>query len=172
MKTLPLLTLAGALLLSGPSLAGSTPWFDRDNPGGSGDYETTSDLLRIECQFTANNQAITENSPVGYHCNIKDGGWCKNNVPAGNYCQDMKVRFHYTGGVTPWLDRDNPGGVGDYETIRHLLSVQCKFVAGGGSIQSGSPAGYHCSIPENGGWCKNNVPAGTHCQDMTIRYHF
>jgi hypothetical protein len=85
----------------------------------------------------------------------------------------MEVRFHYyTGGATPWLDRDNPGGAGDYETIRHLLTPECRFVVGGGVVQTGNPAGYHCSIAENGGWCKNNVPAGNQCRDIKIRYHF
>src|SRR5437870_6931307 len=115
-----LLTIALGLItvtvLTGAALGGSTPWFNRDRPSGVGDYETTRDLLAVQCRFTASpNQAITEGSPVGYHCNIKEGGWCKNNDPAGIACKDMEVKFSWAGGATPWLNRDRPSGVGDYE---------------------------------------------------------
>ncbi len=159
------------LALSSPLFADSTPWFDRDNPGGVGDYETTRHLLSIECRFKGGNAPISENSPAGYHCNIAEGGWCKNNNPAGLACQDMEVKFkYYNGGSTPWLDRDDPGGVGDYETIRDLLTIKCKFV-NGGIITEGSPTGYHCNIPD-GGWCKNNNPAGLACKDMKVKFFF
>ena len=89
--------LTGAALGgSAPWFSGSTPWFNRDRPSGVGDYETTRDLLAVQCRFTAPpNQAITEGSPVGYHCNIKEGGWCKNNDPAGLACKDMQVKFSW-----------------------------------------------------------------------------
>ncbi|MEZ5479051.1 MAG: hypothetical protein R3E95_16690 [Thiolinea sp.] len=124
--------MMSGFLLTGQAFALWTPWFDRDNPSGVGDYETTSALLKIECRFKDNHQNITDNSHAGYHCNIEKGGWCKNNVPLGNKCKDIEVRFHYyNGGATSWLDRDNPSGVGDYETIVDLLKPQCKFVSGG-----------------------------------------
>ena len=76
---------------------GGTPWLNRDQPGGVGDYETISDHLKIQCRFKATGNAITDGAPVGYHCNIKEGGWCKNNDPAGLRCQDMEVMFSCVG---------------------------------------------------------------------------
>ncbi|HEY6232435.1 MAG TPA: hypothetical protein VIW64_14330 [Pyrinomonadaceae bacterium] len=163
-----LVTLAGLAVALPP---GSTPWLNRDLPSGVGDYETTSDLLQIACRFTASpQQAITEGSPLGYHCNIKEGGWCKNNTPAGLACKDMEVKFSWATGATPWLNRDRPSGVGDYETIKDLLKISCRFTANPQqAITEGAPLGYHCNIPD-GGWCKNNDPAGLACKDMQVMF--
>jgi mucin-like protein len=94
-----LVTLATVLftlaLVAGVAQAGETPWFDRDKPSGVGEYETTRDLLKIECRFADTKAAITEGSPVGYHCNAPEGGWCKNNDPAGLKCRDMEVRYKW-----------------------------------------------------------------------------
>jgi predicted small lipoprotein YifL len=150
-------------------LGGSTVWLNRDQPSGVGDYETTRDHLQIACRFKKKSGgAITEGSPVGYHCNIKEGGWCKNNKAAGLKCDDMEVMFSWAGGSTPWLNRDHPSGVGDYETIKDLLTISCQFTAGG-AITEGVPIGYHCSMPD-GGWCKNNDPANLSCKDMQVMY--
>src|SRR4051794_7902575 len=93
------LGLAALAVLTGAALPGATPWLNRDLPSGVGDYETTSDHLQIACRFKTNGNAITEGSPLGYHCNIKEGGWCKNNSPAGLVCQDMEVKFSWAGGA-------------------------------------------------------------------------
>ena len=94
-----LLTLALGVItlvvLTGAALSGSTPWLNRDNPGGVGDYETTPELLTISCRFKATGDAITEGSPSGYHCNVKEGGWCKNNPAAGFQCQDIEVKYSW-----------------------------------------------------------------------------
>jgi hypothetical protein len=165
------LSLVTLTVLASAALPGSTPWFNRDLPSGVGDYETTRDLLTVQCRFTANPQlSITEGSPAGYHCNIKEGGWCKNNTPAGLACRDMQVQYSWAGGATPWLNRDLPSGVGDYETIKDQLKVACRFKANPQTaITEGSPAGYHCNIPD-GGWCKNNDPAGLGCKDMEVMF--
>ena len=168
-----LLTLALGLVtlavLTGAAFAGSTPWFNRDQPGGVGDYETTRDLLKVACRFKANGTPITEGAPVGYHCNIKEGGYCKNNDPAGVKCQDMEVMFSWAGGATPWLNRDLPSGVGDYETIKDHLKISCRFKANGSPITEGAPGGYHCNVPD-GGYCKNNDPTGLSCKDMEVKF--
>lgn len=165
------IVIVAGLLFASSASAGWTPWFDRDNPSGKGDYETTSNLLKVECRFKSNKQTITNSSHAGYECNIKRGGRCINGIPSGNKCKDMEVRFHYyNGGSTPWLDRDNPSGKGDYETINSLLKPQCKFVGGG--LVPASMAGYDCSIPKNGGRCVNGVPTGLKCKDIKIRYKF
>ena len=89
-----LFTLA---LVAGAAQAGETPWLDRDKPSGVGEYETTKDLLKIECRFKGTNPPVyvTQGSPVGYHCNVTEGGWCKNNDPAGLQCKDMEVRYKW-----------------------------------------------------------------------------
>ncbi len=168
-----LLTLALGLVtlavLTGAAPQGTTAWLNRDNPGGVGDYETTMDHIKIQCRFKATGKAITEGAPVGYHCNIKEGGGCKNNNPAGLRCQDMEVMFSWAGGATPWLNRDQPDGVGDYETTSDHLKIQCRFKATGKAITDGAPIGYHCNILD-GGWCKNNDPAGLKCEDMEVMF--
>jgi len=171
MKKLLTLTLGLATLAvsAGATLPGATPWLNRDQPSGVGDYETTRDHLQIACRFKATGQPITEGAPLGYRCNIKEGGWCKNNDPAGLRCNDMEVKFSWAGGATPWLNRDQPSGVGDYETIRDLLKVSCRFKANGSVITEGAPLGYHCNIPD-GGWCKNNDPEGLACKDLEVMF--
>jgi hypothetical protein len=85
-------------LVAGAAQAGETPWFDRDKPSGVGEYETTKDLLKIECRFKQNpTVSITDTSHPGYHCNVTEGGWCKNGEAAllGKPCQDMEVRYKW-----------------------------------------------------------------------------
>ena len=172
MKTLPTLALGVVSLAVFSGCATyATPWFDRDKPSGVGEYETTRDLLKIECRFkAAPNATITQGSPAGYHCNVAEGGWCRHNEPPGLQCRDMEVRFTWAGGATPWLDRDKPSGVGEYETTKGLLKIECRFKAAPNAIiTEGSPVGYHCNVTE-GGWCKNNVPPGFRCGDMEVRF--
>lgn len=79
-----------------------TPWLNRDNAGGSGDWELLSDFvaagqvcatpLAVECQTTSGVD-WTLTGQV-YSCSVAaDGGVCKNadNGPAG--CLDYQVRF-------------------------------------------------------------------------------
>ena len=87
--------LVASAFVIGAAQAGETPWLDRDKPSGVGEYETTKDLLKIECRFKGTHQPVTQGSPVGYHCNVTEGGWCKNNEPAGVKCQDMEVRYKW-----------------------------------------------------------------------------
>ncbi len=182
---LPLAIAAFVVFGGGSALAGSTPWFDRDNPGGVGDFETTQDLLTIKCRtkVSATNPtsvAVTTGSPVGYNCGVPKGAWCTNaqTVPA-NKCVDMEVQYSWiagagwTAGSTPWLDRDNPGGVGDFELTTDLLKIACRYKPGGtvtGAVTTGSPAGYNCSLPI-GGWCTNaqTSPKNT-CKDIEVQF--
>ncbi|HEX5752225.1 MAG TPA: hypothetical protein VFZ09_38790 [Archangium sp.] len=84
---------------------GSTPtwtgWFNRDAPGGSGDYETLSDLIAggysvcsnpvgVECQ-TAGGAPYTSTGEV-YSCSLS-GGVCVNSQQPDGICQDYRVRF-------------------------------------------------------------------------------
>lgn len=160
--------------------ADSTPWFDRDNPDGKGDYEDTKSLFSISCRFKDTKKPV---EGVGYHCELPTGGWCKNaeTVPAGK-CRDIEVMFSwpaatpthsgaapYQAGSTGWIDRDNPGGVGDYETTKDIFNLKCRFV-GGSPLVTGSPnASYHCELP-TGGWCENTPAGVTSCKDIEVQY--
>jgi Mucin-2 protein WxxW repeating region len=173
-----------ALLFMTPGVAsagGPTPWFDRDNPSGVGDYEDTVNLLKVECQLTDGTPITFDANGtgtgtwVGYHCKSPTGGWCVNaETSGGNSCKDMHVRYSWTlgggaGSPTPWFDRDDPSGVGDYEDTIHLLKIECQLT--NGSALPSEP-GYHCTLP-TGGWCNNleQRRAGKdRCQDMHVRY--
>lgn len=80
-----------------------TDWFNRDNSGGSGDYETLINFINegydvctgpvdIECQtttgldYTATGEVVT--------CNPSVGLYCKNSLQPDGYCNyNYKVRF-------------------------------------------------------------------------------
>lgn len=75
-----------------------TAWLDRDDPGGSGDYETLNDFVRdgtvcaspaeIECRV----RGRSEQKSLGrsYICDETKGGICKNGK---QLCADYEVRF-------------------------------------------------------------------------------
>lgn len=169
------LSLAVSAFAAGPALAGATEWFDRDNPGGDGDYELATDLLTIQCRIKGGGPM--PNAP-GYTCSLHNpaGAICVNarTVPA-NSCQDLEVRFGYRNGTkfTPWFDRDNPGGDGDFETVGDILNVACQTAAGG-PMPTGP--GYRCAILNTNGnamgaVCQNKDtrPAGS-CVDLRVRF--
>jgi hypothetical protein len=87
---------ASALALHG---AIWTPWFDRDDPSGAGDYETLADLaptgclqaLDIEC-FTLDGVDPRFTGDV-YTCDPAIGGVCINGDQPDGACHDYQVRF-------------------------------------------------------------------------------
>lgn len=79
-----------------------TGWIDRDNPGGTGDFETLQDIVNsgqgcaqpfdIQCQ-TLTGQDWKTTGQV-YTCTTSQGGVCVNaQQPAGSQCLDYRVRF-------------------------------------------------------------------------------
>lgn len=78
-----------------------------------------------------------------------------------------------------WLNRDTPGGKGDYETIAGFkadgkipcdapLAIECRFASSlHKPITNGSPAGYTCNTAQ-GGYCEHKP--GLRCQDMEVRF--
>ncbi|XP_042199726.1 cartilage intermediate layer protein 1 [Callorhinchus milii] len=114
-----------------------TQWFDRDNPSGSGDYETTPKIQQenpekicskpISCEVqTINGTPVdltTDNIKI---CTVLDGFSCINEHQNGKQCKDYKIRYKCPEDFckddsepcfTQWFDRDNPSGSGDYETV-------------------------------------------------------
>jgi Mucin-2 protein WxxW repeating region len=90
---------------------------------------------------------------------------------------------------TNWVNRDEPSGKGDYETLvdlqkegklkcRRPLAVQCRYRPNGQTwgYQAGTytisqgPTGYHCETTK-GGWCVNGElkPKGQ-CKDSEVRF--
>ncbi|XP_033108049.1 neurocan core protein-like isoform X2 [Anneissia japonica] len=79
-----------------------TPWYDRDNPSGTGDHETISvilsenpttmceDPVAIECQtiagqpYTSTGEVVTCSLSIGLTCRLSENG---------NSCTDYRVRF-------------------------------------------------------------------------------
>ena len=78
-----------------------SPWLNRDNPGGSGDFETLADFVKtdqvcaapigIECQ-TVNGTDWEEAGQI-YTCVADKGGICRNEDQKGARCKDYRVRF-------------------------------------------------------------------------------
>lgn len=80
-----------------------TSWLNRDQPGGSGDFETLRDFVaegkacenpeKIECR-TRSGKDWTETGEV-YQCVARVGGVCRNSSqPQGKRCSDYEVRFY------------------------------------------------------------------------------
>lgn len=151
-------------LISTPTLllAGETPIFNSDLPGGSGDWENHARNLTAECEITTGNykgiyrsDESYEKLPKGYYCRAT-GSWCANRdtVPL-NTCVNTKVRWLWDGGSTPWFDRDLPSGNADYESIELQLEFQCIFGTQIYYPEQSLPKGYVC---DNllGAWCENS----------------
>lgn len=87
---------------------------------------------------------------------------------------------------TPWIDRDNPSGVGDFETIadqyaagnvcQHPVAIQCREASSGDPWWTTDDV-YHCDLRSKdgtaaGGVCVNSEQTtgdGT-CEDYEARY--
>lgn len=80
---------------------GWTEWLDRDNPGGTGDWETFASFKRsgevcdnptaIECETTSGEDYASTGDKVT--CTVEDGLKCKTWENSGG-CEDYRVRFY------------------------------------------------------------------------------
>lgn len=111
MRTKILATLSSALLVSAlaigvqaplaltsQAVAGSTPWLDRDNPGGKGDYEDTKHLLKQSCKV--GKKELPQGEPTsgkwkGYHNVSPMGCWCVNAETKGGVCKDIRIKYSW-----------------------------------------------------------------------------
>ncbi|MEQ1498501.1 MAG: hypothetical protein ABL914_07550 [Novosphingobium sp.] len=165
---LVIVALTGSTLAS----AGSTGWLNRDNPGGSGDWENAAGMVTgFECQIIATGQSTV--GMAGYTCSVS-GSVCQNT--AARRCQDTQVRFTFDdkrghSHVTPWLNRDNPGGTGDWELFSNFFKVNCRFTVGGQPITTAGPA-YTCGTPDSrsGGIGLNAKNGGKPVQDFEVEF--
>lgn len=79
-----------------PAIAASyTPWMDRDNPGGKGDYEDTVNLLKQHCRIKGTDKAILPGASNGYTNKAPFGCWCENSKTNGGKCQDIEIRYSW-----------------------------------------------------------------------------
>jgi|GEM_PF-6491544 len=79
-----------------------TPWLNRDNPGGSGDYETLKDFIaqgkacaepeKVECR-SRDGRSLRETGEQ-VTCTKEAGAYCINRQQSGGRrCSDYEVRF-------------------------------------------------------------------------------
>ncbi|XP_059212884.1 cartilage intermediate layer protein 2-like [Centropristis striata] len=118
-----------------------TQWFDRDNPSGTGDWETLSSLLKanpgkictqpigVEAKTLSGLTAAAAGDVI-FKSDTTSGFVCRNkDQPKKKWCNDYRVRFNCPpsfcnpGCWTQWFDRDNPSGTGDWETLSSLLKA-------------------------------------------------
>lgn len=92
----------GAFKLNIAASGSWTSWFDRDAPGGVGDYETLEAFknegypvcaspIGVQCQ-TLNGVDWTQTGEV-YTCTPSAGGYCVNSQQPDGSCLDYRVRF-------------------------------------------------------------------------------
>jgi Mucin-2 protein WxxW repeating region len=173
-KTGLLMSSLLALSLAVPASATTTtPWLDRDNPGGSGDWENLTGLVtKVECAFTAT--GLPTSGPA-YRCDVMGGSQCINT--AALVCQDTKVQYTFDDllgrkVVTGWLNRDLPSGTGDWENPSALFTVECKFTDNGQPVPNSGA--YICGAPDSrsGGIGVNAKNGGKPVRNIAVRFTF
>ncbi|XP_043080249.1 uncharacterized protein si:dkey-205h13.2 [Puntigrus tetrazona] len=187
--------LATSALISLSTQNCITNWFDHDDPNGNGDSELLADLLNsypqeicpnpiaIEAQ-TVSGQSASQTGNIFQVYNPTTGFSCVNANQVGGLCFDYKVRFTCPEDWcskcrTPWFDRDNPSGPGDYETlsltlVTYPLQVCAQPIAIEVATISGTPAlptgnNFLVYDPTQGFVCVNAQQNGG-CQDYKVRF--
>ncbi|XP_035690117.1 mucin-5AC-like [Branchiostoma floridae] len=112
-----------------------TTWFDRDNPGGVGDWEALvhlrpenpgqicSNPTAVHARVISTQVEASLTGQVIHWYDTTNGFACVNRQQNdGDRCLEYEVRFCCPPCTnwTPWFDRDNPGGGGDWEVLSHL----------------------------------------------------
>ncbi|XP_061137029.1 uncharacterized protein LOC133155599 isoform X3 [Syngnathus typhle] len=177
-----------------------TPWINRDSPGGSGDYETLSSLLKEYpdkiCEHPTGIEARTvsgasvESTDNAIHASDTRTGFICRNVdqPYNGLCADYEVRFSCPLDFcrpaecwTPWMNRDSPGGFGDYETLsdlqkenpgkicKHPIGIEARTVSGASVESTGNVI--QVSDTSTGFICRNvDQPYHGLCADYEVRF--
>ncbi|XP_061781931.1 cartilage intermediate layer protein 1-like [Nerophis lumbriciformis] len=177
-----------------------TKWFDRDNPSGKGDFEILSKLRREHptsiCQVplqidveTTSGGSVSSTSDKIHISDITTGFICKNAQQKKGWCSDYRVRFKcplkfcppvITECWTPWFDRDDPSGAGDFETLAHLSNKYKKQICdhpihievqtrSGESLTSTGDVIY-AADSTTGFICKNSNQKKGMCSDYRVRF--
>ncbi|XP_078670996.1 uncharacterized protein LOC144911081 [Branchiostoma floridae x Branchiostoma belcheri] len=167
---------------------GWTRWFDRDNPSGTGDWETLTDLRNENPGQICDNPSGIEARVVGTgtpaavtgdtftHFNVFSGFVCQPTT-----CHDYEVRFWCPQqsfpvpcdcpGWTAWFDVDDPTVTGDWEYLSIVDTLnpgQACAMASGIQVKTtvgDVPAGltgevFHRFGPNPGFVCRKNPEGG------------
>nr|XP_043891842.1 mucin-5AC-like isoform X6 [Solea senegalensis] len=176
-----------------------TPWFDRDNPSATGDWETLKDLrkenpgkicgnpLKIQVRTTAGGTMASTGDKI-HKADTSTGFVCRNKDQTGGNCKDYRVRFQCPARFckpapkcwTPWFDRDNPSATGDWETLKDLRKENPGKICGNPlKIQVRTTAGgtmastgdkIHKADTTTGFVCRNKDQTGGNCKDYRVRF--
>ncbi|XP_077396775.1 mucin-5AC-like [Festucalex cinctus] len=191
---------AGALVQANGDRPGCwTRWYDRDNPSGDGDFENLSNLrnenpmeicpvpIEIEAE-TITGGSVASTGDVINSFDTTVGFICINAEQASGGCSDYRVRFRCPLNFcpieecwTPWLDRDNPSGLGDFETLpdlhkenpwkicKHPIQIEVQTTSGNSLGSTGDVI--YAADTDVGFVCRNcDQPEGSHCTDYQVRF--
>ncbi|XP_013398042.1 mucin-5AC [Lingula anatina] len=148
---LVLLALSCALALSSVQGHFWSPWYDRDNPSGLGDYENLHAQkkrgyvcggckpIAAQCRVKGTTNVFTRWSGTApnklvIHCSPTKGLVCVNSQQGGGSCKDYEIRYlcpTTSGSWTSFLDRDDPSGTGDWESTRAFRRFTKNNLCGG-----------------------------------------
>ncbi|XP_028253599.1 mucin-5AC-like [Parambassis ranga] len=176
-----------------------TDWFDRDNPTGTGDWETLYNLrienpekicpkpVQIEAQTLSGISAAAAGEVI-YRSDTTSGFICRIKDQPDKKCNDYRVRFSchppFCGaGVcwTQWYDRDDPSGTGDWELLSNLRLENPGAICDSPlyievvTTDTLTPAistgdSFYIFNPTQGFVCrKTDQPSGT-CRDYKVRF--
>uniref|UniRef100_A0A3P9K1Z7 WxxW domain-containing protein n=1 Tax=Oryzias latipes TaxID=8090 RepID=A0A3P9K1Z7_ORYLA len=155
-----------------------TQWFDRDDPSGTGDWETLSDLLKQYpneiCPNPVDIEATTlsgtpakQTGEVLNKYDKKSGFVFRFSCPSA-YCSE-KVCW------TEWFDRDNPSGSGDWELLSDLRKENPGKIYVEATTLSGTPAKQTGEVfykydKTSGFVCRNEDQKQGMCKDYRVRF--
>ncbi|XP_069385004.1 mucin-5AC-like [Paralichthys olivaceus] len=176
-----------------------TAWFDRDNPSGTGDWETLIALrgenpgkicnnpLQIHVQTTSGASVASTGNVIAV--SDKNTGFiCKNSNQTQGSCKDYRVRFQCPLDFcilpvcwTKWYDRDNPSGTGDWESLSDLRRQDPKGICDRPlyidvvTTDTNTPftstgQTHYVYSPTQGFVCRNQDQAGRRCHDYKVRF--
>ncbi|XP_038629499.1 uncharacterized protein si:dkey-205h13.2 isoform X1 [Scyliorhinus canicula] len=172
-----------------------TQWFDRDDPSGNGDYEDLLSLQKeyadqicsspIACEVeTISGVPISNSGDIVSECSISTGFSCVNAEQKDQSCQDYRIRFtcphSFCTKRTPWFDRDDPSGTGDFEDLENLRKeyptqicsnpIGCEVETVSGQLPSSTgDIVTECSTL-TGFVCMNEEQTTKLCNDYRIRF--
>lgn len=171
-----------------------TPWLDRDDASGTGDWENRSAFsadqvceypLSIETRLNGGAQVWTAFDQTPDYLASFDpqaGLVCKNADQADGTCGDYQVRFQCQQGTWgSWLNRDTQSGSGDWEILSGFSSSQVcaepidikARVAGSTqliSVAADAPDYLTVFTPASGLVCENAAQGDTVCENYEVRF--
>lgn len=157
-----------------------TEWWNRDAPGGNGDFEdralmsgVCAEPLAIEAQtggvdYRKTGEALTVSPQYGLSC--------RNSEQPDGRCQDYKVRFYCpvtSGHWSPWSNVNVPSGADDSEPLSTVAGGCARPMAFQAETVDGVP--YERSgevVSANSGlafFCQNQSQPDQQCQDYRVR---